>query len=187
MTAALLFLLSSAATADDCGKYSRKLFKHWVDEDHNGLNTNHDVLKAESRDPAVVTNGRVVSGRWIDPYTGQVYTKPSDWRHVYLDVDHVVSLGEAWRWGACRWDAAKRQRYANYLGVPYHLTAVQSSANRAKGDRGVADGWLPDQHRCEYLVTRMTIWRDPQWGFSVPQAEVDATLDAIGKYCPKLP
>lgn len=179
--------LSWAGSETDCPKYERKFFRHWVDDDHNGLATNQEVLKAESLDPVVIRKGRVISGRWVDPYTGTTYLKPSDSKQVYLDVDHIVSLGEAWSWGACHWDAAKRQRYANYLGVPYHLTAVQSAANRAKGDQGVADGWLPDQHRCEYLVTRMTIWRDPQWGFKVPQVEVDATLDAIGKYCPKLP
>lgn len=174
--------------------YDRSLFKHWVDADSDGLRTNHEVLLEECLDNCVVSeDGRsVVSGKWVCPYTGEVFTRPSvkfvdrggkTKTRVLMDVDHVCALGEAWRWGACHWSAKKREEYANYLDKPYHLVAVKAGANRSKGDRGVADGWLPEVGKCRYLTTRVAIWRDPRWGFKVPQEEVDATLDAIARYC----
>lgn len=181
--------------AASCGPYNRAAFNHWIDEDHDGIPTNHEILIAESEIPVSTNrNGtRVLSGRWVCPYTGEVFTKLSEQykgtdgkthTRVLVDCDHVVSLGEAWRWGACRWSPEKRQEYANYTADSFHLVCVKAAANRAKADRGVADGWLPATGKCEYLAARIAVWRNPRWAFSVPKAEVDATLDAVAKYCP---
>ncbi len=71
----------------------------------------------------------VVAGRWVDIYTGSVFTDPS-----LLDVDHMVPLADAHRSGGAVWDAARKAVYANDLALADALIAVSASANRSKSD-----------------------------------------------------
>ena len=60
----------------------------WIDEDGDGQNTRIEVLIAESEIPVTFTNNestKVASGQWTDPYTGKIFTDPSD-----LDIDHIA-------------------------------------------------------------------------------------------------
>ena len=132
------------------GKYSRKEWKHWIDEDRDCQDTRQEVLIAES--VVVVTfadarNCTVLSGEWHDPYTGEVFTDPKK-----LDVDHMVPLAEAWRSGGWKWDAEKKKQFANDLSNPQHLIAVKAGANRQKGDKDPS-AWLPplETYRCKYI------------------------------------
>jgi hypothetical protein len=56
-----------------------------------------------------------------------------------VDIDRVVSLGNAWATGAFRWEIREHAAFAN---DPMNLLAVDASANRQKGD-GDAATWLP--------------------------------------------
>ncbi len=101
---------------------------------------------------------RVVSGEWLDPFTGQTFTNPSD-----LDIDHFIPLAEAHRSGASRWPPELRRQFANDLSFPGSLIAVSASANRSKGD-GDPAGWLPPNQafQCEYVrawVIAKAYWR----------------------------
>jgi hypothetical protein len=109
---------------------------------------------------------RVVSGKWIDPFTGQVFTDPSE-----LDIDHVVPLKEAHESGAWQWDAEKRRRFANYLGDDHHLIAVHRSANRSKGAGDPAE-WLPSNLEFRKAYARAWVQIKVKWGLSADAAEL---------------
>jgi hypothetical protein len=140
--------------------YSRAEWRHWLDvPDHPCRSVRQAVLARDARPGSVVWDEggcRVVSGQWISPYSGELIETPA-----VLDVDHVVSLQEAWTWGGHRWDAKRRERYANCWApcFRFQLLPVEASLNRSKGAQGIADGWLPpsDLHQCSYVMIRATI------------------------------
>ncbi|WP_217925021.1 HNH endonuclease family protein [Miltoncostaea oceani] len=114
--------------------YDRDLFRHWSDPDGNGCDAREDTLRRDGRALKPPRACRPNTGRWRDPYSGELHT-----RARLLDVDHIVPLAEAWRSGAARWSAAKRERFAN---DPRNLLAVDRGLNRSKGDKG-PEAWLP--------------------------------------------
>ncbi|MGL4394603.1 MAG: GmrSD restriction endonuclease domain-containing protein [Brevinema sp.] len=128
--------------------YNRKDWKHWVDADQDGQNTRQEVLIAESLDPVVLDErGRVLSGRWLDPFTGEYFTDPKE-----LDIDHIVPLKYAHDNGGAEWDADVKMLYANYLDDPNHLIAVSAKENRSKGAKAPTE-WMPpnEEFHCEYI------------------------------------
>ena len=99
------------------------------------------------------------------------------------DVDHVVSLKEAWESGAHAWTAAQRARFAS---DPANLRASLSCVNRSKGDKdasswpvavasGDCEGLTPTRAACGRFVA-VTISVKRTWGLSVDAAE-DAALN----------
>ena len=135
-------LLTTIAFADSagCPKYERKSYRHWIDEDRDCQNARHEVLIAESSSTVVFKTEkgcRVVSGKWLGAYSGKAFTDASQ-----LDIDHLVPLKEAHESGGHAWNAYKRRDYANDLGDPNTLIAVDRGLNRQKGASDTAD-WLP--------------------------------------------
>ena len=116
----------------------------------------------------------ITGGVWIDPYTGEKFTNPSD-----LDIDHMVPLGEAARSGGQGWSASKKREYANYLGYNMHLIAVSASANRQKSDR-TPDEWQPINRsfHCEY-ATAWTAVKN-KWDLTVTKSEKQALKEMLG-------
>lgn len=170
-------------TAD---KYSREAFGDlWQDEDRDGQDAREEVLLSEMTATWTFDNrtGENSSSSYLTcPYTGQ---RVDDRRKI--DIDHVVALKEAWDWGAALWTPEKRADFANYLGDSDHLMAVLGTENRRKGSKGIADGYLPPKHKCEYILARIRIWENPRWGFcNVPLSEKEASLKAIAEYCPPI-
>ena len=156
--------------------YQRDLYGSWIDADGDCQNTRQEVLIAESLVPAKLDNTgcRVISGKWLDLYTGQTFTNPRD-----LDIDHFIPLAEAHRSGSDGWSRKQRRNFANDLSYPGSLIAVSSSANRAKGDRDPA-GWLPPnvEFVCEYTLN----WVNAKdyWGLRMDDAErikIDSVLE----------
>ncbi|WP_281348233.1 HNH endonuclease family protein [Marinobacter changyiensis] len=86
---------------------------------------------------------RVVSGRWVSPFTGNVIQNSSE-----IDIDHVVPLAWAWERGASNWSDARRERFAN---DERNLWPVEASLNRSKGARGPNE-WLPPSGACGYVA-----------------------------------
>lgn len=112
--------------------YDRGQWKHWIGDRCD--DTRQQVLREQAVSFALDAEGcKVVSGEWIDPYTGKTFTDPSK-----LDIDHVYALGAAARNGGNGWDAATKQAFANDKS---HLLAVSASANRSKSDRNPAEWW----------------------------------------------
>ena len=170
----LLTALDCIAVVDErIGGYDRKLFKHWVDANRNGKNTRAEVLIAESLVSVRFTStGKTVStGKWVSLYDGETWTQASD-----VDVDHVVALGEAWRSGAWKWTAARRQAYANDLGVPWTLRAVTDNVNQSKSDDDPTN-WLPplESANCIYLTEWVAV--KIRWKLSVDAEERQSIRD----------
>ncbi len=118
----------------------------------------------------------VVAGRWVDIYTGSVFTDPS-----LLDVDHMVPLADAHRSGGAVWDAARKAVYANDLALADALIAVSASANRSKSDRS-PDEWLPPStaSHCRYVTAWIEVKH--RWALSVTPAE-KAALERVIRTC----
>lgn len=119
----------------------------------------------------------ISGGTWIDPYTGETFTNPSD-----LDIDHMIPLGYAARAGGQSWDSDKKMNYANDLTYEYHLIAVSASANRSKSDRGPSE-WKPrEQFQCQYGIAWTVI--ASKWNLSLQDAdkkEIQSLLTKCGK------
>jgi hypothetical protein len=133
--------------SDPSEGYKRSAFGHgWSDADGDCQNSRADALIAQSTTEvrfADKSRCRVVTGRWISPYTGKVIQNSSD-----IDIDHVVPLRWAWEHGAYDWGKVKREQFAK---DPVNLWAVELSLNRSKGAKG-PDEWLPPSAQCSYVA-----------------------------------
>lgn len=152
-------ILSSPGLAAD---YNRSDWRHWVDLDSDCQDARAEALIASSSVPVTIVNCRVVSGRWVGPYTGQVFTQARG-----MDIDHVVPLAEAHDSGAQQWSPEQRRAFAN---DPENLLPTSASANRSKGRRDPAQ-WLPPLtgYHCAYLTRWQLI--KVKYGLTMDAAE----------------
>jgi len=161
--------------------YARSNFKHWSDLDKNGCNTRNDVILQEALEkPKVDAGCKIVkdTGKWYSAYEGATITNFSA-----LDVDHFVPLAEAWDSGANKWDAAKREVYANDMGDPISLIAVSAATNRSKSDQDPGE-WLPvlANYHCAYVKQWVQV--KIRWSLTVDEKELKVLKDVNAK-CPK--
>lgn len=110
----------------------------WLDVDGNGCDTRSDIL---ARDLAEFTyksgsTCKIADGTLNDPYTGTVINGDLS---ENVQIDHVVSLADAWYSGASDWDAEQRERFAN---DPENLVAVDAATNMSKSDDSISE-WYP--------------------------------------------
>jgi hypothetical protein len=128
-------------------EYQRAYFgKGWADFDADCQDSRVEALAAQSVGPvhyATSRECRIVSGRWISPFTNTIISHAAD-----LDIDHIVPLKWAWDHGAHRWSADQRLQFAN---DPVNLYSVELSLNRQKGAKG-PDQWLPPANQCSYTT-----------------------------------
>ncbi len=161
-------------------EYLRKQWKHWTDADGDCQDTRQEVLIEESEISVTFKSSedcKVKSGRWTDPYTGDVFTDPGK-----LDVDHMVPLQNAQRSGGWQWTKQRREEYANDLDHPEHLIAVTASENRSKGAQG-PETWKPSSstYHCQYARDWEAIKQ--RWGLEMSTAEAEA-VEAMKGTCP---
>jgi hypothetical protein len=127
--------------------YARERFgAGWADADGDCQDSRAEALIQMSSTTVRFADSkrcRVITGRWISPFTGNVIQNASD-----IDIDHVVPLRWAWYHGAADWTQEKRETFAN---DPRNLWPVELSLNRSKGARGPED-WLPPSGRCQYIA-----------------------------------
>lgn len=111
--------------SSDSGSYSRSAFGHgWDDSDGDCQDSRAEALIQMSSTPvrfATDRRCRVVTGRWISPFSGNVIQNASE-----ADIDHVVPLKWAWDRGANHWSDVNRERFAN---DPVNLLPVEASLN----------------------------------------------------------
>ena len=138
--------------------YSREQFgQSWADTDRNGCDTRNDMLGRDLTDRTFRPGTRdcvVLSGELADPYTGTVVRfSRSDASAV--QIDHVVSLSNAWQTGAFAWTDQKRLAFAN---DPVNLLAVDGPSNQAKS-AGDAATWLPPNraYRCAFVARQVAV------------------------------
>lgn len=134
----VLFLSLFTGLSATASSYDRKEWlPRWSDSDRDCQDTRHELLIRYSLAPVAYTradNCRVATGLWLDPYTGNFYSKASD-----LDVEHIVPLKWAHDHGGAKWSRELKRRFAE---DPDNLWLVDDGRNQSKGDRG-PDEWMP--------------------------------------------
>lgn len=125
----------------------------WADVDRNGCDTRNDILRRDLVRKRILPDCTVARGILKDPYTRQTIMHVAG--RSAIDIDHVVSLSDAWQKGAFRWTRTMRTIFAN---DPLNLLAVDNSANRQKGD-GDAASWLPPNtsYRCLFVARQVAV------------------------------
>lgn len=130
----------------------------WQDVDQNGCNTRDDILKRDlTGDEYRDANQCVVTHGWLaDPYTGRniEFTRGQS-TSSKVQIDHVVSLSDAWRSGAWQLPYGQRVAIAN---DPLNLIATDGPTNASKGDKD-ASQWLPPNaaERCDYVSRQVAV------------------------------
>ncbi|HET7760836.1 MAG TPA: DUF1524 domain-containing protein [Phycicoccus sp.] len=164
--------------------YSRDQFgQAWADVDRNGCDTRNDVLRRDLTDVTLKAGTRgclVLAGTLHDPYTGRTIAfVRGESTSAAVQVDHVVSLSDAWQKGAQQQSRSTRTAFAN---DPLNLLAVDGPTNSAKGD-GDAATWLPPRKsfRCAFVARQVAV--KAKYHLWVTAAERDA-ITRILDTCP---
>lgn len=128
-----------------------------VEFGHNGCNTRDDILRRDLKNLVVRPfTCFAQSGTLIDPYTGNSidFVRGPETSNS-IEIDHVVSLADAWYKGARAWDPQRRLDFAN---DPRNLLAVSPQANFDKAFRDAA-GWLPPNQafRCDFVARQIEV------------------------------
>ncbi|RIJ61784.1 HNH endonuclease [Clavibacter lycopersici] len=160
-------------TEESVPGYDRESFAWRADTDRNGCDTRNDVLRRDIADAEIRdgTRGCVVqAGVLDDPYSGARVAFDRSRDPEAVQIDHVVSLSDAWSSGAWRWDADYRAAFAN---DPLELVAASAAENNAKSD-ATADEWLPGDpaDACALVARQVAI--KVRTELSVTRAEHDA-------------
>jgi hypothetical protein len=159
--------------------YSRDAFgSAWRDVDRNGCDTRNDILKRDFT-TKIFQSGtgdcKVIGGTWTDPYSNESYT--FDAAPSRAQIDHVVSLKNAWVMGAYLWNDQQRLEFAN---DPMNLRATISSLNQQKSDSNAAS-WLPPYRpgRCAFIATQVAV--KAKWSLYVTDAEKEVFVSILSK------
>ena len=162
--------------------YARELFADdW--NYSNGCDTRNRILR---RDLVQIiyrpgSTCIVETGVLDDPFTAQVIAFQRGIRtSLDVQIDHVVSLSDAWQKGAQQLDGYQRFLFYN---DPLNLLAVYGPANSQKSDSDAAS-WLPPNKafRCGFVARQIAV--KAKYGLWVTQAEHEAMSRVLGT-CPK--
>lgn len=122
----------------------------------------------------------VETGVLQDPYTGEAISfQRGVGTSNAVQIDHVVSLSDAWQKGAQQ--LTSDQRYALY-NDPLNLLAVSGPANSQKSDSDAAS-WLPANkgYRCAFVARQVAV--KLSYNLWMTHAEFD-TIASILSSCP---
>ena len=148
--------------------YDRSEFPHWDDEDGDGMNTRLEILSVE----------KVGNVGWYSRWDGEWYAGEGGLSAPRFDIDHIVSLKEAWQSGADEWSASDKDTFADDV---LNLTAVTASSNRSKGAKDATE-WLPPEAsgKCYFLIRVIQV--KTKWDLSIDQDEY-TTLKELTESC----
>jgi hypothetical protein len=157
--------------------YSRAAFgPQWSDVDRNGCDTRNDILKRDLINVVFREKTRdcvIESGVLLDPFSNmEIKFERGQKSSMLVQIDHVVSLSNAWQTGIFQSSLKERTAFAN---DPINLLAVKGSLNSQKGD-GDAATWLPPYKpfRCKYVALQINV--KAKYGLWVTRAEQEAMV-----------
>jgi hypothetical protein len=103
-------------------------------------------------------------------FTARSTTDPRD-----LQVDHVVSLSDAWHSGAWAWSSRQKTEFSNDLS---NLNAIWGSENQRKSNLGPSQ-YVPlnESQTCAYLVQYAEV--KVAWRLSITTADYEATAAGL--------
>lgn len=181
---AALAALPSKGRAPKTG-YARAQFgTAWQDTDGNRCDQRNDVLRRDLASVTPTLGCQINTGVLHDPYTGRDVTFVRGIAtSTAVEIDHVVSLSNAWQTGAQQ--LTQDQRLAFATDARLNLLAVDGPTNQAKGD-GDAATWLPPAKafRCAYVARQIAVKTTYRLWLTV--AERDA-MQRVLAACPEQP
>jgi len=164
--------------------YERDLFA--TDWDYSfGCDTRNKILRRDFSEFVLRSGSSCIieTGVLQDPYTGEAISfQRGVGTSNAVQIDHVVSLSDAWQKGAQQ--LTGDQRYAFY-NDPLNLLAVSGPANSQKSDSDAAS-WLPANkgYRCAFVARQVAV--KLSYNLWMTQAEFD-TIANILSSCPDQP
>ncbi|MCK0441148.1 HNH endonuclease family protein [Gordonia alkaliphila] len=166
--------------AEDTGDFDRTAHfgPRWTDNHsarlgHNGCRTDADIIREQILDSTYADECSVAAGTVNDLYTGTTY--PYDRQSI--QIDHVVSLSQAWKTGARYLSQSQRVAFAN---DPDNLLVAGASANMSKGNKSF-DQWRPDNSAfvCVYGARQIRVKAKYQlWVTPTEQSTLQSFLSA---------
>ncbi|MFE7628911.1 excalibur calcium-binding domain-containing protein [Kocuria sp. NPDC057446] len=178
--------LTVAARGTMSGYDRESSFGGWIDANGDCADTRQEVLARDLDDVVSADGCKFDSGVLApDPYTGATINfvrGPATSSDV--QIDHVVSLGNAWITGARNFSQNQRVELSN---DPLNLLAVDGPANQAKSDKP-ADEWLPDNVNvhCEFVAIQIAVKAKYELWVSAPEknAMTEVLTDCQGQELP---
>ncbi|MFI7744632.1 excalibur calcium-binding domain-containing protein [Kocuria rhizosphaericola] len=167
--------------------YDREgLFGGWIDADGDCEDTRQEILNRDLDDVVSADGCKVDSGVLNpDPYTAATINfvrGPATSSDV--QIDHVVSLGNAWITGARKLSQDQRVELSN---DPLNLLAVDGPTNQSKSDKP-ADEWLPPNvdFRCEFVAIQIAVKAKYELWVTAPEktAMTEVLADCAGQELP---
>lgn len=162
--------------------YSREQFAD--DWDYSfGCDTRNKILRRDLSQYNYRSGSSCIieTGILEDPFTSQVIAFQRGVRtSLDVQIDHVVSLSDAWQKGAQALTGYQRFLFYN---DPLNLLAVWGPANASKSDSDAAS-WLPPNKgfRCPFVARQIAV--KGKYGLWVTKAEYDAMKRVLAN-CPK--
>ncbi|MFI7582178.1 excalibur calcium-binding domain-containing protein [Kocuria sp. M1N1S27] len=169
------------AAAGTMSDYDRDaLFGGWIDADGDCEDARNEVMARDLTGVVSADGCRVDTGTLADPYTGATIdfvrgvATSGD-----VQVDHVVSLGNAWVTGARRLSPTDRVALAN---DPLNLLAVDGPTNGSKSDKDASE-WLPPDRAfaCDMVAVQIAV--KARYGLWVTAPEKNAMAEVLSG-CP---
>lgn len=172
-------------TSGSASRPSRPARFSWVDGDRDGCDVRQDVLRRDLTRVHLFEGGCAVrSGVLRDPWTGAMidYFAHRSGRRDPVRVVQVVAPDAAWRTGGAELGRGGWQALVN---DPLNLSAVSTTAERARGHQDAA-AWLPPDRtsRCAYVARQIAV--KAGHGLWVTKAE-RAVMRSVLAGCPAEP
>jgi hypothetical protein len=178
----LLARLEVKGRAPKTGYKREEFYSGWPNVD--GCSLRQRIIRREFGETAVMDKDEpcnVVSGSFVEPYTGEYKTFNSRAEiGKGIQIDHIVALSDAWQKGAQYMEKSVRYQIAT---DPLNLVAADASANMTKSD-GDAATWLPSNKgfRCQYVARQVAV--KYKYGLWVSEAERSAIARVL-ESCPE--
>jgi hypothetical protein len=177
---ALLAKIAIKGRAPKTG-YDRDLFSDgWGDIGE--CDTRNFILKRDLKSITWRSSPRctVATGILNDPYTAKkIYFVRGVGTSNAVQIDHVVSVSDAWQKGAQQMSSQKRYSFYN---DPLNLLAVDGPTNSRKSDSDAAS-WLPPNRKywCSFVARQIAVKH--KYGLWVTRAERDSMVRVLNS-CP---